>query len=290
MENLSGGAGQLADAATGVSSASQQVAEGASQQAAGIEQMSATLEEISSMTRQNAHHTALAKSCGRESSGALQAANEAMEQTLHAMENVRASGEGTAGIMKTISEIAFKTNLLALNAAVEAARAGEAGAGFAVVADEVRNLAMQATHAAKDTEVLLQKAATDIDTGSILLKKTRDAFHAALEENEKVGGLIDQIADASSEQAEGVDQIAKALTAIENVVQRNASNAEESASASEEMSSQASTLKNAVGELMTMVHGNGGQNGFGRRQTEDAGEEAPKLLSTPCPDGIGRRG
>jgi methyl-accepting chemotaxis protein len=290
IENLSGGAGQLADAAIGTSSASLKVAEGASQQAAGIEQVSGTLEEISSMTRQNAHHADLAKSCGKESSGALQAANEAMEQTLHAMESVRASGEGTAGIMKTISEIAFKTNLLALNAAVEAARAGEAGAGFAVVADEVRNLAMQATHAANDTEVLLQKAATDIDASSILLKKTRDAFHAALEENEKVGGLIDQIADASSEQAEGVDQIAKALSAIESVVQRNASNAEESASASEEMSSQASTLKNAVGELMTMVHGTGGQNGFGRRQTEEAGEEAPKLPPPPCPDGIGRSG
>ena len=239
---------------------------------------------------QAAHHAGLAKSCGKESSGALQAANEAMAQTLYAMENVRTSGEGTGRIMKTISEIAFKTNLLALNAAVEAARAGEAGAGFAVVADEVRNLAMQATHAASDTEVLLQKAATDIDAGSILLRKTRDAFHTALEENEKVGVLIDQIADASSEQAEGVDQIAKALSAIENVVQRNASNAEESASASEEMSSQASTLKNAVGELMAMVHGNGCQNGFGRRRTDQAGEEAPKLLSTPCPDGIGRRG
>lgn len=255
IKKLSEGAVHLAEASAALSGASQQVAQGASEQAAGVEQISSTLEEISSMTRRNAQNSALAMDSSKEAFDALLAANSTMKKTMEAMEDIRSSGEETGKIIRTIDEIAFKTNLLALNAAVEAARAGDAGSGFAVVANEVRNLARQAAEATKTTEGLLQQAAGHIGTGSELLQETRRTFDLALGMNEKVGGIISEIAVASGEQAQGVSEIAKALGQVEVVVQENAANAEESASASEEMKSEAGLLRSAVGELMVIVYG-----------------------------------
>jgi len=266
IKNLSEGAAHLAEAASAVSCASRQVAEGASEQAAGVEEISSTLEEIAAMTGRNAHSSALAMDSSKEALDSLLAANRTMTKTMEAMENIRSSGKETSKIMKTIDEIAFKTNLLALNAAVEAARAGDAGSGFAVVANEVRNLARQAAEAAKTTEGLLQMATGHINTGSNMLRETRHTFDTALEMNKKVGEIITEITTASEEQAQGVAEIAKALAQVEIVVQQNAASAEESASASHEMDAQAGHLGTAVGELMAVVHGESGgasRNGNG---------------------------
>ena len=256
---LGNGAGQVTAASGQVSSASQQLAQGASEQASSLEESSAALEEMASMTRQNADNAGKADSLMGESKKVVGEGARAVDQAAAAIAKIKQSAGETAKIIKTIDEIAFQTNLLALNAAVEAARAGEAGKGFAVVAEEVRNLARRAAEAAKNTAELIeasQKYADDSVTVAENLKKT---FVGIQDTTGKVATLVSEIAAASKEQAQGIEQVNTGVAEMDKVVQQNAANAEESASASEELSSQAQELNAMVEELLAMVGGAGSQ-------------------------------
>jgi len=257
IEGLNEGADQVASGSSQVSSASQSLAEGASEQAAGIEETSSSIEEMSSMTRQNADNANQANTLMTETAQVVDVANRSMADLTESMKEITIASEETAKIIKTIDEIAFQTNLLALNAAVEAARAGEAGAGFAVVADEVRNLAMRAADAAKNTANLIEGTVKKIKTGSDIVTKTNEAFGKVATGAKKAGELVGEISAASNEQAQGVEQINKAVSEMDKVVQKNAASAEESASASEQMNAQAEQMKSYVRELAILVEGQG---------------------------------
>ena len=253
VAGLSEGADQVSAASGQVSSASQELAEGASQQAASIEETSSSLEEMASMTRQNAASANQAQQLMNGTKENVSFASQTMDKLTSSMGEISRSSDEISKIIKIIDEIAFQTNLLALNAAVEAARAGEAGAGFAVVADEVRNLAMRAAEAAKNTSGLIEGTVKRVKEGSVLVEKTDGEFRQVAESVGKSGELIGEISAASNEQAQGIEQVNKAVSEMDKVVQQNAANAEESASASEEMSAQALRLKEFVAELVALV-------------------------------------
>lgn len=253
VEGLSEGAEEVAAGSSEVSSASQSLAQGASEQAASLEETSSSLEEISSMTKQNAENAIQADSLMKEANRVVGEANQAMANLTGSMEEISKASEETQKIIKTIDEIAFQTNLLALNAAVEAARAGEAGAGFAVVADEVRNLAMRTAEAAKDTATLIEETVKKVIDGSTILSHTNEAFDTVADSTARVGELVAEIAAASNEQALGIEQVNKAVSDMDRVVQQNAANAEESASASQEMNAQAENMKGIVYQLVALV-------------------------------------
>jgi len=255
IDGLSEGADQVASASGQVSSASQSLAEGASEQAASIEETSSSLEEMSSMTKQNAGNAEQANTLMDEAKHVVGSANASMTEMVSSMQEIREASDETSKIIKTIDEIAFQTNLLALNAAVEAARAGEAGAGFAVVADEVRNLAMRAAEAAKNTSALIEGTTKKVQDGSTLVERTNEEFSKVEQSSMKVAELLSEIAAASKEQAEGIDQTNVAVADMDKVTQQNAANAEESASASEEMNAQAEQMKVMVDQLVTLVGG-----------------------------------
>jgi methyl-accepting chemotaxis protein len=252
---MSEGTNTVATVSSQVSSESRTLAEGASTQAASIEETSSSLEEMSSMTKRNAGNAAQADSLMKETNGVVVKANQSMGKLTNSMEEISKASEETSKIIKTIDEIAFQTNLLALNAAVEAARAGEAGAGFAVVSGEVRNLAMRAAEAARNTAALIEGTVKKVKEGTGVVKGTNEAFTEVAKNALKVGELVSEIAAASSEQAQGIDQVNKAVAEMDRVVQQVAASAEENASASEEMNAQAARMKSYVGDLLTMVGG-----------------------------------
>lgn len=185
----------------------------------------------------------------------VEEANGSMDKLTTSMQDITKASEETSKIIKTIDEIAFQTNLLALNAAVEAARAGKAGAGFAVVANEVRNLAMRAADAASETAGLIEGTIQRVSDGTMLVDHTNEAFLRVVKRTSKVGDLVGKIADASNEQALGIEQINAAVSEMDHVTQQNAATAQESSSASEEMSAQAQRLKDMVRELVAVVEG-----------------------------------
>jgi methyl-accepting chemotaxis protein/methyl-accepting chemotaxis protein-1 (serine sensor receptor) len=252
---MADGADQVSAAASQVSSSSQSLAQGSSEQAASIQQTSASSEEIHSMTRKNAENSRVAADSMVEASIRIGEANRNLEQMVVSMNEINASSDKISKIIKVIDEIAFQTNILALNAAVEAARAGEAGMGFAVVADEVRNLAQRCAQAAKDTAGLIEESITKSNDGKTKLDQVAVAVRSITDSAAKVKTLVDEVKLGSEEQARGIEQVSKAIAQMEKVTQTTAANAEESASASQELSAQSDTLRTIVARLNSMVGG-----------------------------------
>ena len=255
ISNLSEGAGQVASAAGQISSSSQSLAQGASEQAASLEETSSSSEEVNSMARKNAENSRAANTLVVQSQQKFEETSHSLESMVAAMADIKNSSDKVSKIIKVIDEIAFQTNILALNAAVEAARAGEAGMGFAVVADEVRNLAQRCAQAAKDTAALIEESITKSNDGQAKVDQVAVAIRTITEHAAGVKTLVDEVSLGSREQTSGIEQIAKALTQMEQVTQQSAANAEESAAAAEELTAQASTLMEIVHQLSGMVGG-----------------------------------
>ncbi len=175
------------------------------------------------------------------------------------MQEIIGSSGKISKIIKVIDEIAFQTNILALNAAVEAARAGSAGMGFAVVADEVRNLAQRCAEAAGDTAALIEESIATSNGGKEKLAQVVEVIHSITASSAKVKGLVGEVDQGSREQSRSIEQISAAIRQMEQVTQSTAANAEECASASMDMNSQAEAMKEIVERLEALVGGAGEQ-------------------------------
>jgi methyl-accepting chemotaxis protein len=252
-EGLSEGAGHLTAASRDVTSSSQQSAEGAREQAAAIEETSSALEQTAIMVKQNAAGASKADSIMKDTGAVVREAATSMDTLTKSMSEITEASHETQKIINTIDEIAFQTNLLALNAAVEAARAGEAGAGFAVVAGEVRNLAMRSAEAARNTAGLIEGTVKKIQDGSQIVEKTGAAFEKVSTSVGKAEGLVGEIASASREQDQRIEQIRFSITQLDKTTQQNAANAQGTASAAEKLNAQAGKMEEFASDLMMVI-------------------------------------
>lgn len=240
---------QIAAGSGEISSSSQNLSHGATTSASSLEEITSSMAEMSSQTKLNAENAGQANSLADEAKSAAVRGSEQMEEMVQSMVEINDAGQNISKIIKVIDEIAFQTNLLALNAAVEAARAGQHGKGFAVVAEEVRNLAARSAKAAQETSELIEGSVEKTAKGTEVAGRTEKVLDEIVASVSKVTDLVQDIATASNEQAQGISEVTQGLGQIDNVTQQNTASAEQSAAAAEELSSQAEELRHMLSEF-----------------------------------------
>ncbi|NLV87432.1 MAG: HAMP domain-containing protein [Clostridiales bacterium] len=249
MNQINQASDQVSSGSDQISSSAQALAHSTTEQASSVQELAATISEISEHIKNNADNALEASHKSRQAGSEVTVSNEKMQELIGAMGEISTSSQEIGKVIKTIEDIAFQTNILALNAAVEAARAGAAGKGFAVVADEVRNLASKSAEAANGTTLLIESSVGAVERGTRLVDETAKSLLSVVTSTQEVEMLVDKISTASSEQADSVARVTDGIEQISTVVQTNSATAEQSAAASEELSGQASMLKELVSKF-----------------------------------------
>jgi methyl-accepting chemotaxis protein len=210
--------------------------------ASSLQETASSMEQLTAMVRSNADNSETADQLAVSAIKSAVSGGEVVSNAVAAMEEISQSSNKIADIIGAMDEIAFQTNLLALNASVEAARAGERGRGFAVVATEVRNLALRSASAAKEIKALIGDSLEKVRAGTVLVNNSGETLGKIVTSIKKVGDIIGEIATANKEATVGIGEVNDTITHMDDLTQKNAALAEQTAAASTMSVEQASQM------------------------------------------------
>jgi len=277
IENIRGLITEIYSVASAVASAADEISRGntdlsqrTEESAANMEETAASMEELTVSIKENTDGITEAKALGISSTQAAEEGEQVVLKAVDTIEEINKSSKQIESIVGVMDDIAFQTNLLALNAAVEAARAGEQGKGFAVVASEVRKLAQRSADSAKEIKKLIEESVEQIEDGTLYVKESGEKIGHIKSAIEAVSRIISDVANASVEQASGIEQVNKAVSEMESMTQENAALVEEAAAASESLIDQANSLV----KLMD----------FFKLDSIKNGDKTPQAMESPAVD------
>lgn len=238
--------------------------------AGAVSELAASISEVGVHAGRNLDTTRQAKLQAQEGVAAVLATVEEMQNIREAVQQVdqRArslldSSERIEGILRTIHQVAEKTNLLSLNASIIAAQAGEHGLQFREVASEISELSEKVRVSTREINGLIQTVQSEteavgttarealgkVERGEVQVGEAREKLELILAASGESEQKSQAIARAMEEQASVSSNIADVTTKIQQLIH-------EVSQASQQQAEQAQTLNEesrGVADLSTIV-------------------------------------
>ena len=273
LQHISASSNQLTSAAEELNTVTEESTKVLHQQTQEVEQAATAVTEMSTAVEGVARNAVETSEASKQADTLAQHGCEQVLKAISSISSLTEDVTATSGqveqlannvrdiskVLDVIRAIAEQTNLLALNAAIEAARAGDAGRGFAVVADEVRALAHRTQQSTQEIEQMINsiqagttQAVSSMQNSHAKACTTLEVAQAAGNALSEITASISQInernlliASASEEQAQVSREVDKNLVNIRDLSIQTSAGANQTNSASQELSRLAIDL-NAV--------------------------------------------